>query len=207
MEDKKRNKRKITYKNESNTDSNKENITKDLNKTQILGIRVEDELIKKLEIYALNTKETKSQIARRAIVEWMDVLDHSRKVNQIIISKELFKKCLDLADETSIQLFAKETVMNFDPRILNITFSKESPEIIEMVLQYIIKTIGAAGQGWFQHLEYSFLSKNLLEISGIHNLNLNFARYFKYFLLTIFKLGIHSESLTENQFKLSFLLE
>lgn len=193
-------------KNVSHKDSKKEDSSKDLNKTQILGIRVEDELIKKLEIYALNTKETKSQIARRAIVEWMDVLDHSRKVNQIIISKELFKKCLELADEKTIQQFAKETVLGFDPRILNISFSKESSDVIEMVLQYIIKTIGAAGQGWFQHLEYRFLPNNLLEISGIHNLNSNFARYFKYFLLTIFKLEIHTESLTENQFKLSLLL-
>ena len=178
----------------------------DSNKSQVLGVRIEDELLQKLEQYALNTNESKSHIARKAIIEWMEVLDHSRNTNQIIISKKMFQNCLDLADETSLQKFAQEIVHQFDENLIHVNLDEEGNEIIKMLFQILIHRIGPSGQNWFQHLEYNIVD-NLLEIKGIHNISQKFSVFIKYFFLAILKSEINFEKITESSIYFKFKLD
>jgi len=178
----------------------------DTNKSQIIGIRIEDELLQRLEQYAINTNETKSHIARKAIIEWMEVLDHSRNTNQIIISKNLFQNCLDLADDTHLQKFAEELVQQFDERLGIIEFNEGEVEIIKIIFQVIIRRIGPTGQNWFQHLEYN-IAPEMLEIKGIHNISLKFSVFMKYFFRAIFKMKLLTEKSTEKAIYFQFQIK
>lgn len=133
--------------------------------TKMLGIRLPRNMMLKYETIAQQNNESVHQLAKKALIEWIEVLFTSRNLNMIIIPKTTLLKMIPFLPEEQISVIGHEIAQHiieyfqflFKTHITH--FSKE------MLLNIISKFMGASGVMWFDHVEFQL--KSAEEISTL----------------------------------------
>ncbi|SRR6056297_520290 len=145
--------------------------------TKFIGIRLPLPLVHKLEKIAEQFNQSPNQMAKHAIIDWVEIFFSARNLNMITIPKELFVDYLDRLNDEEIEQYAEEVgekILGFYEFLAENNVKRTS---MEDVFSIIVRFLGANGLMWFEHLEYDGTTKPYY-LKGIHNLGENWSKFF-----------------------------
>ena len=186
-------------------------------KEHVVSTRVGGRLFEILRQYAEKRRIRISDIVRDAVIYYLRIIyDHEEANNPIIVlskselkflinfikNEEDFQKLADICYKNGIKTLKYYTK----------TFKNDIKEDnIALRLRSLIRSLNEIvfslkGQNWFNKVSYSF-DKNQFIIAGLHDMNLNFSIFIKYFMkryLINYEYEIIKENLQENKVHLIF---
>ena len=152
--------------------------------TKLIGIRLEYEKIKELEKLAEYRGTTANQIAKKAIIEWLEINHNLRKHNWIIIEKIFMKNVLDTIEEDDLLKMSAELAKNFHdfiqfqlaiPKDTKIKVKTEKTKEIKKFFNYLADLLTRKGLYWLDHYDYEIKKNYYTVIKGTHQVNHNFS--------------------------------
>lgn len=145
--------------------------------SKFIGIRLPEEILSKLEKIAQSSNQTPNQLAKIAILEWMES-NWTRSSDMITVTRSSYSKLLKMTDDDqlkSIESDIAERVIGFYEYSIqeNADFSH-----LEAFLKMMCKFIGTkTGLQWFRQLDYEVLNKPYY-FKGTHDMGKKWSDFF-----------------------------
>jgi len=179
-----------------------ENKNKD-NPYPILGIRIDKETLKEIEIEAKNLDITKSSLVKQAIKQWFYLFDPVEKADRMIIYKNVMEFCMNYLDEDAMhelsQIIVKNSFRHKPPNLVKKELmeayrTKEPKEFHEIINDIFLHRRGIAF-GWYResYLKYDSHEKSYY-VEFKHRISKKFSKF----------LFINSKDLLESYTDLNF---
>ena len=152
---------------------------------KLIGLRLSDEIIHKLEIIAHNNNQSVNNVIKNALLEWLEIFFRIRKQGMIILGKSLLVSLLECVDVENIKSLAELTAKRKADFYLFLLGRHLNKEVLDDFIKYTPKILASKGLMWFDHLEITNEESSVF-IKGIHNLGeiwSNFLMYFFNFLI------------------------
>lgn len=166
-------------------------------KKKLIGLRLSEEIILKLETIAHNNNQTVNSVAKNAILEWLEIFFRIRQQGMIILGKPIPSELLETIDIETLKSMAEATAkrkVDFFQFILGKHLSKET---LDDFIKYTPKILGNNGLMWFDHIEVMREEKSI-HFRGIHNIGENWSRFLIYFFNYLMKQYFNLESVDKN---------
>lgn len=165
---------------------------------KLVGMRLSDEIVKKLENIGLHTNRTANQVAKNAIIDWVDIYYPLRMQNMIIVEKYLIKELLGTISIDKL----KDLMPNIVESGVDFHFLVHDHPLnissLDDFLKSLSRLFGRSGLMWFDHIETRRREKTII-FKGFHNLGEIWSRFYVYLLSYLmekyFKLKIKEESI------------
>ncbi|MCP4762828.1 MAG: hypothetical protein GY870_13700 [archaeon] len=159
-------------------------------KTELMGVRLPEETIKKLELIGLQQDITKNQVAKKAIVNFTDITYYADKMEMITVPRELYAKMIEIMTNEQKKEYADiisdSIIEHFQYLPKSIYENGQSPIKINLdfFLGNMIKFIGNSGLKWFNHIEFETENEPFY-FKGMHHLGEDWSLFF---LITLGKI-------------------
>ena len=183
-------------------------------KESVIGTRVSDKLMEDIIEYSEKKNIKISKLIREALKYYLLFkLEHEkRNIPTIIISKAEYSTLLECLSEQNLKKLAN---VCFEKALqgFNYIVKKESGEHqIQVNIQIFLKNLvefvfSEKNQNWFKSIHTNFQGNKLI-IAGVHDLNVNFSIFMKYYLeriVSLYSYRLVKENLLENKLILEFL--
>ena len=195
-------------------------------KENLLAVRVQDDLLSRINHYCTKKRFTKSSLIRLATEKYLSLFDREEDDPEplLIWGKKEIIELLKYLDEESIAKVAEvafKTSREKYKEMLQTSIYKEKEKkdkkpiskeekitqckkMWGFLKNLVLSNIG--GFNWFKKIHESWNGPNL-KIAGTHDLGLNFSRYIKYRIINHMKpydYVLISETLQENKLILDF---
>ena len=164
---------------------------------KLIGLRLSEKNIHKLEVIAHNNNQTVNSVAKNAILEWLEIISRVRQQGMIILGKPLTSELFETMDIENLKSMAEATAkrkVDFFQFILGKHLNKET---LDDFIKYTPKILGANGLMWFDHIEVMREEKSL-HFKGIHNIGENWSRFLIYFFNYLMKQYFNMELVDKN---------
>lgn len=148
---------------------------------KLIGLRLSDEIIQKLETIAHNNNQSVNNVIKNAIIEWLEIFFRVRNQGMIILGKPLLMGLLDFTNNEDIKLLAEITAKRKADFYLFFLGKHLNKEVLEDFIKYTPKILGKKGLMWFDHIEITNEQHSIF-IKGIHNLGETWSKFLMYFL-------------------------
>ena len=147
---------------------------------KLIGIRLSDDIIQKLEIIAQNNNQSVNNVIKNAIIEWLEIFFRIRKQGMIILGKPFIASLLEFIDNEKIKILAEVTAKRKADLYLFFLGKHLNKDTLEDFIKYTPKILGNKGLMWFDHLEINKENSSIL-IKGIHNLGETWSKFLVFF--------------------------
>ncbi|MFX1339750.1 MAG: hypothetical protein ACFFDK_14150 [Promethearchaeota archaeon] len=147
---------------------------------KLIGLRLSDEIIQKLETIAHNNNQSVNNVMKNAIIEWLEIFFRVRKQGMIILGKSLLTSLLDCTDDENIKLLAEVTAKRKADFYLFLLGRHLNEDTLEDFIKTTPKILASKGLMWFDHLEIAKEDSKVF-IKGIHKLGKVWSKFLMYF--------------------------
>lgn len=155
---------------------------------KLLGIRLPDNIMNKLEMIAQQRNETSNQLGKKAVIEWIEVLFASRNLNMIIFSKNSLVKMISYLTEQQLDEIAIEVGYNINEYFQFLMKTHQTHISDEMFYEIVTRFLGPAGCMWFEHLEFDLgNNKQKAFFNGTHKSGKNWSIFAKKVIEVVLK--------------------
>ncbi|MHA1682210.1 MAG: hypothetical protein ACTSUE_14835 [Promethearchaeota archaeon] len=147
--------------------------------SKFIGIRLPEELNHRLEKIAVNFNQTPNQLAKIAIMEWIDS-NWMKNSDMITISKKNFVFLLNLLDAKQVIQFQdqiSDDILGYYDYMMG-PRGKGFSELESFILQ-MVKLIGRSGVMWFDQIDFEVKSEESPKyFKGMHKIGHNWSKIF-----------------------------
>ena len=172
------------------------NILKNVKK--LLGIRLPEKIWEQLQAIGQVTNQTTNQVAKNAIIEWIELSYRIKKQGFIMVGKPVFAKLLKMVEKEKLKPLI-ELISESGSDLYQLMVNKPlDPNAIDEFMELTPRLLGNNGLMWFDHVEVGKTGDKIL-FKAIHNLGMSwsvfFIEIFKYFIGKYLNLGIIEETM------------
>lgn len=179
---------------------------------QLLGIRIPENLMNKLQVISDQNNETPNQLGKRALVEWIEVLFTSRNLNMVIFPKTCLIRLLFFTPKEEMEEISSEIAKRITEYFQFLLRTHVNHFSNEFYSQIISKFLGSSGLMWFDHLQFSLnCSDPIQTFQATHNSGQIWTEFTFHIIKQIIIENIHCEIvpdsilLTENTISFRFV--
>ncbi len=159
---------------------------KNLEKNKVLGIRISEETHEEFERYCNRFNVSKSEIGRKAIIQYI-ILNFNPDLNpKLVFAKNQFKYCISCMNKEQIEELANISIKNgtIDTQILKSIISESEFEDEDYAgFDFQMKTLvrfvfSQDAENWFDDISFWWDKEELmLNLKGTHQLGTHFTEY------------------------------
>ena len=146
-------------------------------RTQPFGLRIPNNLLKKLKKIAETKNQTPNQTAITAIEEWIDTITFTQQWRSVIITKDFLSRILSFLPEENVVQLAEETSETIAEIIRDYIGSTLNEKTYKYFIEFFPALFGESGLLWFDSISIE-LRNNIQVLKGFHYLDINFSKFF-----------------------------
>lgn len=161
--------------------SKKLNILENVKK--LLGIRLPEKIWIQLQAVGQVTNQTTNQVAKNAIIEWIELSYRIKKQGFIMVGKPVFAKLLKMVEKEKLKPLI-ELISESGSDLYQLMVNKPlNPNAIDEFMELTPRLLGSNGLMWFDHIEVGKTGDKIL-FKAIHNLGISWSVFLSKFLNT-----------------------
>jgi len=151
------------------------NILKNVKK--LLGIRLPEKTWEQLQAISQVTNQTTNQVAKNAIIEWIEISYSLKKQVFIMLGKPVFAKLLEMVKKEKLKPLVA-LIAESGSDLYQLMVNKPlDPNAIEDFIELTPRLLGNNGLMWFDHVEVVKVGDKIL-FKAIHNLGISWSKFF-----------------------------
>ena len=165
---------------------------------KLMGIRLSENVLKKLERIGHNVNRTPNQVATNAILEWVEIFHVAKHQGMIIIGKPLMTHLLKKLDVKELDPMMEKLVERGADFYHFVLDKYLSPETLDEFIKHAPKVLGPTGLMWFDHIEVSKLNKKV-RFKGTHGLGNTWSEFYILMLNNLMKKYFNSKLIEDTK--------
>jgi len=180
------------------------------NESHVMSIRLDKGTYERLKKISRETGIKKSKLLRTSFNNWTNLTKSPMLLNSMNLGKNLMRKLFALINENELQELGNYLGEHWI-NILKIRLIEEQlKKDMNSLLSIFTEGIGPTLANWFDKVSYRILENENIIIYGIHSLNENFSKFFKFFVRYLMKKQFNydliekSDNISENTVELEF---
>jgi len=156
------------------------------NETVVVGVRMPEKLKTRLERIANERNQSINQIAKTAIIEWLDILAYAQKLRFMIITRGFFQSLLEIINEDQMEPLAEE-MADLTAEIFRDTMKVQlSHSTIKNFTEVLPRFMRSSGLKWFDDFRID-IEENIIIFRGFHYMGLGFSKFFTNLTMKLLK--------------------
>ncbi len=147
------------------------------NAKRLLGIRLPDNIWEQLLAIGQVTNQTATQVAKNAIIEWIEISYRIKKQGFVMLGKPVFAKLLKIVEKEKLKPLV-ELIAESGSDLYQLMVNKPlDHNAIEDFIELTPRLLGNSGLMWFDHIEVVKVEDKIL-FKAIHNLGMSWSEFF-----------------------------
>ncbi len=147
--------------------------------SKVIGIRLKSHLVNKLEKIAEQSHQTASQLAKSAVIDWIEIHFSAQNLDMITIPKDFFRDFLNSKSDEELKEYSRKLAEKTAGFYEFLEQSHRNYIDIGNFFSIILKFLGNNGLMWFDHLEFES-KKRPYYMKGLHNMGKNWSKFILY---------------------------
>ncbi|MHA1378207.1 MAG: hypothetical protein ACTSRG_07480 [Candidatus Helarchaeota archaeon] len=145
---------------------------------KVVGFRIDEKTLSELEQIAKYQDISISQLIKKSLNDWLNIVHNIKKYNLIIIGKSFLRDMLEEIEDENLEEIVPNTVND----LLNLTRiqigspkSVAKRDYIKKLLDFLTKALSKDGLSWLDYCTYKIDIKKIIEIKGVHDISRKFS--------------------------------